>query len=284
MSGETAGGPAEGARLTPYELVFGDAAFERERFPAIRAAVEALGVDTGSPERFLVLDRVRSLLRELAPDEPGADVYGRYGALVYQAWHFWRYGRRVLVLDATAARRLVEGYPDVGVWELTPPYPAGYVQLPLNLFWARVEESAPAEPVDGWFWTMLGREDPESPPYERLDVLLVLGMRPGRPGFGTVPVAAELGGAPVGHWADAAARPGGGDFSNVLPGGELRGLYALVTELEVLKLVSRVFRHLAVHPEALGAATRAGPSPAPGPRRLPPSALPYLRILPVGDG
>ncbi|HEX7117523.1 MAG TPA: hypothetical protein VF212_01965 [Longimicrobiales bacterium] len=278
-------GPGAAVRLTPYELVFGYEAFEGDRFPAIGSEVEARGVDTGAPERFLVLEAVQSLLRELAPDEAGADVYGRYGALLYQAWHFWRFGRRLLVLDPEQARRLVDArFPEVGAWELTPPYPAGYVQLPRHLFWARTDASAPPEPVDGWFWTMLGSGDAESPPYERIDLLFVLGMRPDRAGFGTVPVAAALHGAPVGHWADGEARPEGGDFSNVLPGGELQDWYALVTEQEALKLASRTFWHLASNPDALSAEQRAPAGPPPGPHRFPPSALAYQMILPVGDG
>lgn len=276
-----AGGPE--ARLTPYELVFGDG-IEAERFPAIREEVEARGAATAAPERFLLLGRAMELLRELAPDEAGADAVGRYGALVHQAWHFWRYGRRVLVLDAALARRLVVGFAEVGAWMLTPPHPAGYLQLPRHLFWARVEASSPPEPVDGFFWTMIGVGDPETPPYERLDLLLVLGMRAGRPGFGTIPVAAGLEAARVGHWADAEARPGGEDFANILPGGELQGWYGLITELEALKLASRIFRYVAVNPEALSEPERARPAGAAAARALPASALPFQVIRWKGDG
>ncbi len=277
-------GAGAAPRLTPYELVFGGEAFEAERFPAIRDEAEARSADTAVPERFLSLDAATALLRELAPDEAGADVYGRYGALLHQAWHFWRFGRRFLVLDAALARRLVDAAPEVGAWELTAPWPAAYLQLPRHLFWARVEESAPPEPVDGFFWTLLGIDDPERPPYERLDLLLVLGLRPGRPGFGTVPVAAELHGAPMGHWADADARPGGEDFENILPGGELQGWYGLISEFEALKLASRIFWYTALNPDALGETARAAAEPTPSPHALPPSALPFQPILRVGDG
>lgn len=285
MSNERDGrGGGAAPRFTPYELVFGAGAFESDHFPAIQAEVELRGWATPDPEAFLTLSRVTSLLQEMAPDDAGADVYGRYGLMLYQAWTFWRFGRRLLVLESSVARKLVETFPVAGIWELTPPHPAGYVQLPRNLFWARIEESATPEPVDGFFWTMVGRSDPEAPPYDRLDVLLILGMRPGRPGFGLVPVSAELHGAPLGHWADADARPGGEDFSNILPGGELQGWYALVTELEVLKLTSRIFWHLAVNPDALGEPEQAEGSPSPSPHTFPPSALPFRRIHGAGDG
>ena len=271
-------------RLTPYELVFAHEYFETDRFPAILDEVDAVGADTADPDQFLALSRSTNLLRELAPDEAGADLYGRYGALLYQAWHFWRFERKLLVLDTPVARHLVESFPEAGAWELTPPHAAGYLQLPRHLFWARVDESASPEPVDGFFWTMLGRDDVKVPPFERLEVLLVLGMRPGRPGFGTVPVSAELHGAPLGHWADAEARPEGEDFSNILPGGELQDWYALVTELEVLKLVSRIFRYLALNPKALGAVERVASGAASAQPALPPSALPFQRIREVTGG
>lgn len=294
------GGPG---RLTPYELVFGDGGFETGAFARILGEVEARGGGGSSPERFLVLESVGAELRELAGDGAGADVYGWYGALLYQAWNFWRFGRRVLAVEETPARRLVESEAMVGAWELSPPHPAGYVQLPRHLFWARVEEEAAPEPVDGFFWTMPGRDDPETPPFDRLDVLLVLGMRPGRPGFGTIPVGVELGGVRPGHWADADARPTGDDFANVLPGGELHGWFGLVAELEVLKLVSRIFRYVAVHPAAVGEPVEPAPSTMPGGaaafveaapsspagapgrgRGWPSSALSYQPVRWVGDG
>src|SRR5690606_7233406 len=157
----------------------------------ILTEIEARGAGVLAPERFLVLESVGAVLRELAGDEAGADVYGWYGALLFQAWHSWRFGRRVLSVEETLARRLVESAAPVGRWALTPPHAAGYVRLPRHLFWARVEEEATPEPVDGFFWTMPGRDDPETPPFDRMDVLLVLGMRPGRPGFGTIPVGVE---------------------------------------------------------------------------------------------
>lgn len=292
MSSDTTVERGGAGRLTPYEFVFGSGEFETRAFPRILGEIELRGVDVSAPERFLRLDSVTKLLRELAGDAPGVDVYGRYGALLYQAWHFWRFDRRVFTVEETLARQLVESRSAVGTWQVMPPHPAGYMQLPRHLFWARVEEGATPEPVDGFFWTMPGRDDPETPPFDRLDVLLVLGMRPGRPGFGSIPVGVELGGAPPGHWADADGRPGGEDFANILPGGELHGWYGLVTELEVLKLVSRIFRYIAVNPDALGEPVGpAEPGEAGAPARgsgrapaFPPSALPWRPVRWVGHG
>ncbi len=254
MSGMPEG---RGERPTPYELAFGEGAFESEHFPAIRAEARERAVDAADPDRFLLLAAVGALLRELPPEGAGAGQLRELGLLLFQGYHFWLYGRRVFVVEPELARRLLARPPTVGEWELTPPHPAGYLRLPRNLVWARVAEGAPAEPVDGLFWTMVGRQDPATPPYDRLDTLLALGLRSDRPGLSVVPVAARLPGGP-GHGADLRAResppdaPAPADFANVLPGGELGGLHSLVNEAEVLKLVSLLFWHAASHPGAVG--------------------------------
>jgi hypothetical protein len=252
MSG--AGGGA-GARPSPYRLVFGgdgEGGIEAEAFPAIREEAAERGVDASDPERFIMLSATGSLIRELLPEDAEARAVLEAGQLIFQGYHFWRFGRCGYELDRPLAQRLFSRPDRVGEWELTPPHPAGYLALPRNLVWARIEAGAPAESVDGAFWTMIGREDPATPPYARLDALLVLGLRADRPGFSVVPVGAPVPGSP-GHWADVRARPeaSGADFANVLPGGELKGLHALVTEAEVLKLLSLVFRHVAARPLAV---------------------------------
>lgn len=239
------------ARLTPYELVFARAGFEEEHFPMILAEAKERGVETSDPDRFLFLTAVGKLLRAMLPEDAGEPAVRRYGMFFFQAFNFWRFGRRLYLLEPAAARHLLDGAPPVGEWELIPPHPAGYLQLPRHLFWARVEENAVPEPVDGFFWTMVGEEDPAQPPYSRLDSVLALGVRPGRAGLSVIEVGATLGGGP-GHWADADARPEGRDFANVLPGGELEGLYAITNEAEVLKLISLIFWYTAVHPDAVG--------------------------------
>lgn len=250
----------EGApRLTPYDLAFSVDLFEADHFPAVREEAEARGVATSAPERFLLLGRVGAMLRELLPEDAGPEEFERYGLLLYQAYHSWRFGRRVYVLDEELARELVGTRQVIGEWELVAPHPAGYLQLPRHLFWARIDESSPPEPVDGFFWTQVGVDDPMIPPFERLDVLFVLGMRADRPGFSTVPVGVELDAAPVGHWGDADARPEGQDFENILPGGELQNWYGLVTGLEALKLVSRIFWYAAAHAGAVEDAREAAP-------------------------
>lgn len=266
------------ARLTPYELVFGQGDFEERHFPAIRDEARERDVDLADPERFLMLGSVGALLQELVPDDADGEAFRETGILLFHAFQFWRFDRRLYVLSDEVARQLTGEPQHVGEWELTPPYPAGYLQLPRHLFWARVAEEAAAEPVDGFFWSMVGEGDPAIPPYRRVDALLALGVRPGRPGFTAVEVSAEPRGE-AGHWADLDARDEGEDFSNILPGGEAKGFRALVTDAEALKLLSLCFWYVAAHPSALSAETQAAE-----PVREGGSSLRYQTIRPVEHG
>jgi hypothetical protein len=230
--------------LSPYELVFGSALFEADRFPAIRAEAEARGVETELPERFLLLGTVGALLQELLPEGAGSAEFSRHGVLLYQAYHFWRHGKRHYLLTEPEARELVDRPPEGERWHLLPPGPAGYLQLPRHLFWARIEEGATPEPVAGFFWT-LAAAAPEAHPRPRLELLLALGLFPGRPGFSTITIETEIDRGDADLQPGAAARAEGEEFANILPGGELQAWYGLITELEVLKLVSRAFQQLA---------------------------------------
>ncbi|HUH13557.1 MAG TPA: hypothetical protein VMK65_10620 [Longimicrobiales bacterium] len=228
-------------RQTPYELVFGHAPFESERFPAIAEEAEQRGTHARAPEDLINLAEAGALLRALIPDDVPPALRGEmllsHGRLLYHAWHFWRAERPLWLLERRAARYLVEARPRPTDWGLRAPAPAGYLQLPRHLFWGTGEEGAPAEPIDGLFWALFSGDDgPGDAPVLRL--LLVLGMRPGRPGFATTAVEAPLGEGP---WLAVDARPGGRDFENVLPGGELEGLYAVTTPEEALKLASLAF-------------------------------------------
>jgi len=252
-------------RPTPYELVFqgGAVPFEAERFPAILSEAEARDVALERPGPLVMLGTVGALMREMllehdAEDDGGAawqavpaQAIEQMGALIFHALRFWRAGGQVLHLDVERLRALVAepvaggetagetgatpGAPGApGDWRFAAPHDAGYLQLPRNLVWARPDPAEPPEPVDGMFWAAGAR----------LELLLALGVRPDRPGFTAVALGADIGadGAAGAGWADAAARPGGRDFENVLPGGELQELLAVTTEAEALKLVTRAFR------------------------------------------
>ncbi|MGH7476180.1 MAG: hypothetical protein ACRELD_07815 [Longimicrobiales bacterium] len=217
----------------PYELAFGEPAVEARIFDPIREEAEGRGIDARDPERFLLLGSVGAVLRMIVDvDATGGRTNVREaGMLLYQAHHFRAAGRPVLALDVDLARQLAAGVQDAAVEAPSPPDEAGYLRLPRHLFWARVAEDATPEPVDGVFWT---RADLS------LHLLAVLGLRAGRPGFSVIPIPA-VALATLAERARSRARPDGDDFENVLPGGEIGGLFALLNADEVIKLVALAF-------------------------------------------
>lgn len=238
-------------RETPYDIVFrgGDIDFEA-RFDDVRAEADARGMLVDDPERFIMLGAVGALMREMILAEEAADAGGelwqavpadaiaQVGALLYQAYRFRAAGARVLTIDEPTARALVGG-------ESVPsPVPAGridagYVQLPRNVFWARADAESAAEPLDGFFFAR----------GFRFDVLLALGVRARRPGFTTIPIAADVDSrAALDRWAETRARDAGDDFANILPGGDIDALRGLTSAAEALKLVALALRHLGVDP------------------------------------
>jgi hypothetical protein len=213
--------------------VFGHPAIEDGRFGEIAADLALRGAEADDPDTFALLDPVRALVGVLGPDEPGGprgEEYRALARLVYHAFLHWNAGKPVRALDRDAARALVAPGP-VGA----TPGPAGWVALPSTLFWARVQPSAAPEPVNGFFWATRGGE---------LQVLLVTGMRPDRPGFGTLDARAPF--SDGGLAGDFPPRPDGAEpFANILPGGELDGLLSVVTPGEALTLAARALRLLA---------------------------------------
>lgn len=264
------------ARLTPYELAFGPPEYERDVFPEIRDELRATGRAAPDPDAFLRLESVgramRALGDEAAPSVPDALEMRQHARLLFQGFRFWDASRPFWVLGDATTRRLLTSTTIVGDWRFTPPADAGYVQFARHLIWARTAEDAPAEPVDGAFWAMSRRDARAAE--ARMDILLVLGMHPDRPGFSAVDVTGWLPGRPPGHWADSTVRAGEQDFANVLPGGDLRGLFSLTSGEEVLKLLSRVFHFLAVHTEAVAEPGVDLDATAGSRLELPPSGLP----------
>lgn len=277
-------------RLTPFELVFGAEEMDDRLFPPIAEEAEARGVRLDDPDGFLFLTSVGQLLRGIAGDpeeaagtpeaqeaaavaDDAGDVMRQYGRLLYHAFHFWRTGRNLLVLDTAVARALVDETPTVGDWTLTVPSRAGYLQLPRNLFWAAPAPGMRPEPADGFFW-VYGEPAAAAP---SLQVLVALGLRPDRPGISVIPAEGVL--DDVSHWADERGRDDGEDFGSTMPGGELDRLYSLETATEVLKLASLCFWQVSARPESLGAQEQPAAEVGPEDRtRMPPSSLPFRRV------
>lgn len=251
------------ARHTPVELAFPDPAEAGELFERIGAEARADGVDPTDLQGFMTLAAVAGALRELRAPEVGGEAVHRYAVLLQHVWLFHRAGGRVHLLTTPAARYLVGGAPAA---EPVLPAEAGYLQLPLHLFWVAAGAETP-ESVDGLFWSM-GSDG-------MLRLLMATGIHPGRPGLSVVPVAeAPWSDAP--SWLEASIRSGGDDFACTLPGAEWDGLHSLESAGEALKLVARVFAHLA---SGRAPADDEAPRVLLGAGTPLPSRLPFSRIL-----
>jgi hypothetical protein len=243
------GDPRPLARSTPYELVFTEGDFESRVFPRILAEATEQDVEAIHPDRFQFLSTAADLVREMTPEDAPPEALEQYRALLYHAYHFWRSGRKLYVLDPAAARYLIEGAPAPDDWPFQLPAPSGYLQLPANLFWSSIAPDTPPEPVDGFFLSQRDRSDAFGRPSRHLEVLMVLGIHRARAGFSVIPLDSEVGTALDEVWSSE--ERAGGDFSNVLPGGEIDGLYSILTTAEVLKLIARVFWFVDTSPDSL---------------------------------
>ena len=250
------------ARLTPYEIAFQDRAALQALIIEITEEADGRGTDPSSPQAFIMMGAVGAFVRELQGPDATPEAIHQYGALVFQAVHFTTAECPLYVLSTHASRYLVDGVP---MGDPVAPSPAGYLQLPQHLFWTVGGERNPAESIDGMFW-MISEAG-------LLHVLLVTGLRPDRPGFGTVTLP-EAPVAEAGVWLDTHAREAAPDFSSELPGGELDGLCSMGAAGEALKLLARFFAYVSAVPGVLEPVDPP-PSSDSGPI---PSVLPHVRV------
>lgn len=269
--------PGEPGRRTPYELVFGEP-FEARTFPDILKEATERGVEPRDAERFGFLSLAADAVRSVVPAESPPDALDQYRSLLYQAFNFWRYGKRVYLLDPPLARYLVEGAPSLEEWELEMPYPSIYLQLPRNLFWGSISPDSTPEPVDGFFATATDASDAFGKPYRRIEVLVVLGIRRDRAGFSVIPFSTEAGPGIAHEWASGEGRESGSDFANVLPGGDIQGLYSILTSTEVLKLLARALWYTATFPADVTLETAVEHRAENAPASPPQPRLPYHRV------
>jgi len=248
--------PGVVARVTPWELVFEQGDFEARIFPGIEKEAAVRAADAEVPERFGFLSLVGDVLREVTPDDAPPDALDEYRTLLFHAFHFWADGRRVFVFDRAAARFLVETAPEMTGWTFSPPGRSGYIQLPANLFWSSIAPDLPPEPLDGFFYTE-GRGDGEAgeTTLRRIHLLFVLGIHRSRAGFSVMRIDTGVGDDLLGELA--VPRPDG-DFRNILPGGEIDGLYSILTNSEALKLAMRAFWYIDVFPRSVSFVAASG--------------------------
>lgn len=216
-------------RATPFAHVFGDIA---SRFPVIAEALQQDGVEATDRDRFVLLEPVGKLLKEIVPDDAGPDALEAHVLSLHHAFQFWAAGERVYPIgeatlrDAVTHRRITT----------QTPTPALYLQLPELRVWGSASEGSAPEPLDGMFVTRTGTRG-------TVAVLAIFGLRPDRPGFSAVGLEgrADPDDATAGEIEIAAAREdGSAPFGPQLAGGWAAGLYSVANAGELLLLTGRL--------------------------------------------
>ena len=296
------------ARVTPYELLFPAPDFPDQRFPAVESEAVARGTDLTNPAAFATCGAVQGILADLRPEDDGpalgeepAQASG-HAHILYFAFQLWRTAQAaraadrspdwapeatddpldqtrptVALLSRATVRSLLllDADPLTSGWEAGLEGRAGYLQLPQHMVWAEEPGAERPESVDGFFWSATGRD--------ALHVAAVTGMRPGRPGYGFVPVPPQPL-VSLSDWTASPAREDGPDFAANLPGGEIDGLLGIRTPAEVFKLLAFALEAFALerwarHSTAATAADlEASPDRPPAqPGAFPkPTQLPYV--------
>jgi len=221
-------------RPTPFALAFGEI---EPRFPAIAEALQQDGVGATDRDRFVLLEPVGRLLREIVPEDAGADALEAHVLLLHHAYLFWAANQPVYQIHDEALRRAA------GETRITTrlPHPAQYLQLPELRVWGAPNEASPPEPLDGMFVSEAASGD------GAIDVLAIFGMRPDRPGFSAVGLEGRAGpdDPAAGEIEIAAARDdGSAPFAPMLAGGTAAGLYSVANTGELLLLTCRLLTEL----------------------------------------
>ena len=225
-------------RPTPFDLVFSDVA--PDRFPRIRAALEAAGRDGADRDAFLIEREAVLLLHELRPAEGIGEGIDQLAALLHHAYLFWEAGQVRFSPGEEGLAELLGG-------AAAPPPEAGdlprtlYAEMPEHRVWAEVIEGEPPEPLEGCFLSL--REA------GTLSVLGVFGLRPERMGFSVVETSGP-------RPADLARQDGTPLFAAALAGGAAARLHSLVGAEELLELGWRIRTLAAATLTATGRWTR----------------------------
>ena len=221
-------------RPTPFALAFGEI---EPRFPAIAEALQQDGAAATDRDRFVLLEPVGRLLREIVPEDAGADALEAHVLLLHHAYLFWAAAQRVFQISEAELRRAV------GETRITTrlPHPAQYLQLPELRVWGAPHDASPPEPLDGMFVSEAASGA------GAIEVLAIFGMRPDRPGFSAVGLEgrADPDDPAAGEIEIAAARDdGSAPFAPQLAGGTAAGLYSVANGGELLLLTGRLLRLL----------------------------------------
>jgi hypothetical protein len=216
-------------RATPFTHVFAEIL---ARFPTIAEALQQEGSDATDRDRFVLLEPVGRLLRDIVPDDAGADALEAHVLLLHHAYLYWAAQQPVYqITDASLRRAVAETRITT-----TLPRDALYLQLPELRVWGSPNEDAPPEPLDGMFVSRTAAPG-------AVAVLAIFGMRPDRPGFSAVGLEgrADPDDATGGEIEVAAARDDGTPpFGPRLAGGTAAGLYSVASPGELLLLTCRL--------------------------------------------
>ena len=217
-------------RTTPFALAFSEI---EPRFPAIAEALQRDGAAVTDRDRFVLLEPVGRLLKEIMPEGAGADALEVHALLLHHAYQFWAAEQPVYQISDEALRRAA--LEKRITTEL--PHHAQYLQLPELRVWGAPNEGSPPEPLDGMFVTEAAAGS------GAIDVLAIFGMRPDRPGFSAVGLEgrADPDDPGAGEIEIAAAREdGSAPFAPKLAGGTAAGLYSVANSGELLLLTCRL--------------------------------------------
>jgi hypothetical protein len=217
-------------RSTPFGLAFGDIA--PRRFPAIAEALQQDGTAPTDRDRFVLLEPVGRLLREIVPEESGADALETHVLLLHTAFLHWASEGPVYRIGEAALRRATTGK------QITTalPHPALYLQLPELRVWGAPNAEMPPEPLDGLF--VNAGQQPGA-----IGMLAVFGLRPDRPGFSAVGLEGRADpDDPTEKEIEIAAtrEDGSMPFGPILAGGSAAGLYSVANAGELLLLTCRL--------------------------------------------
>lgn len=217
-------------RVHPFDLLgFGD---DEEWLQSVVNEAEANSIDLNDRDRFAGMLCMGEVLKKLVPPDATPAQIWQAAGLTFHCYHFRTTGKQTFNIEEPVLRELLSTGFVAGPIATIPPAKAGYVHLPRNRVWSQIDPESPPEAIDGFFFT--GE-----------DLLFVLGLNPGRPGFSVLPVRAAHGETSITSVAELQAREEGEDFANVLPGGNIQGHFAVTNNLEAMKLAARCFWHLA---------------------------------------
>lgn len=216
-------------RSTPFSVAFGEIAL---RFPAIAEALQQDGAAPADRDRFVLVEPVGRLLREIIPEGSGADALETHVLLLHTAFLYWSSGGVVYRISEQALQRAI------AATQITcdPPQPALYLQLPELRVWGSPTPDSAPEPLDGMFVSRGSVPD-------SVAVLAIFGMRPDRPGFSAVGIEgrADSDEPGVNEIEVAAARTdGSAPFGPMLAGGSAAGLHSVASAGELLLLACRL--------------------------------------------